>query len=505
MPDRLSFVRRDEKWRKSNAGSSVIRPKRQKRLHPTTNKAIPLTMGVDSIDVKGFCVSPSPLDRSSLSTPPRTLHYTNNMPLSLVGSIFGKSATEDAAEPSSSSKKEKNVLSKLFDKRIEVAPKSIPEESRSSKKTENKQRKRKHSNNVQNEEDDLDGQPDSIDTRQDPIDTTEAGTDANNDDDNAEDRTIFVGNLPAASTTRKSLAQLFADCGKIVSTRIRSVPIKGVKIPPERAGDQDLVRKVCSNKASLIDTSHKASVQGYVVFADVTSVEKALQKNNTTVWDDATNTQRHLRVDHATPTLDARQSVFVGNLPFGADEDSLQDHFAKGCDIPIKDINVRIVREKESFQCRGFGYVKFSEQSMVATALQKMHGSVYQKRELRVLVCGKRFKNKQGKGSLTPNKKQKRQIGGSAKVPKGPRGQTKELSGNKESPIGALRRVLTKQVTEQSSGKKKIKRRGEKKSSFGSPRKAGVSKRAAAEAKTGKRVKKIQKRIAKGMGKSRRS
>lgn len=64
---------------------------------------------------------------------------------------------------------------------------------------------------------------------------------ANNDGvetvDEVESRTIFVGNLPL-SMTRKKLTAIFSKCGTVESTRIRCVPVKGVKLPPESAGNQ---------------------------------------------------------------------------------------------------------------------------------------------------------------------------------------------------------------------------------------------------------------------------
>ena len=51
------------------------------------------------------------------------------------------------------------------------------------------------------------------------------------------ERTIFVGNLPV-DITRKALASIFKPCGTVLSTRLRSVAVSGVKLPPEQAGNQ---------------------------------------------------------------------------------------------------------------------------------------------------------------------------------------------------------------------------------------------------------------------------
>ena len=58
-----------------------------------------------------------------------------------------------------------------------------------------------------------------------------------------EERTIFVGNLPP-DITRRSLAGIFKPCGTVVSTRLRSMAVAGVKLPPEQAGNQVIVCSV---------------------------------------------------------------------------------------------------------------------------------------------------------------------------------------------------------------------------------------------------------------------
>lgn len=50
-------------------------------------------------------------------------------------------------------------------------------------------------------------------------------------------RTIFVGNLPP-DISRRSLAGIFKPCGNVASSRLRSMAVAGVKLPPEQAGNQ---------------------------------------------------------------------------------------------------------------------------------------------------------------------------------------------------------------------------------------------------------------------------
>ncbi len=56
-------------------------------------------------------------------------------------------------------------------------------------------------------------------------------------------------------------------------------------------------------------------------------------------------------------------------------------------------ISPRVIRDKESQLGKGFAYVLLADQKSVYSALQ-LHDKPFNKRKLRVLVCGKRFKDK---------------------------------------------------------------------------------------------------------------
>mmetsp|Transcript_40905 Transcript_40905/g.117504 ORF Transcript_40905/g.117504 Transcript_40905/m.117504 type:complete len:409 (+) Transcript_40905:183-1409(+) len=406
---------------------------------------------------------------------------------SLLGSIFGDG--EKIGLSRKECKKSKKELSSntggltsLFEQSSELPdrPQHEPKPRKEKRKQEEEEPPRKRRKPRKVSEDETAKKPTAEEAND-----AEATTEKEGDD--AESRTIFVGNLPLKSTTRKSLAALFKDCGPIASTRIRGVPVKGIKLPPQKAGDQKLMKKVCVN-TDLVDYENavKDSIQGYVVFKEEASVAKALELNNVLVLEG-----RRIRVDRSTPSVDPSRSVFIGNLPYAADEASLQDHFVKGCDFEIGDVEgVRIIRDKETYQCKGFGYVLLKEKSMVPTAL-KLHESIYMNRPIRVLVCGKRFKNKKGLDAVS-KRTNVTEVKGTASAPK------------ETVTVGAFRRILSKQQKEASQVNKR--KRGEKKKTpvakKGGP--SGVSKRAALDKKVEKRVKKIQKRISKGMGKTRR-
>ncbi len=208
-----------------------------------------------------------------------------------------------------------------------------------------------------------------------------------------ESRTVFLGNVPIAETI-KSLTKMCSEFGEVESVRLRSVPVAGTAV--DEAGNQDLVKKVCSNKKEY--GQQKGSLNAYVVFKKFESVAKALEANNRFMWgkQDGENRVggRHLRVDLVNPTLfDPKRSVFIGALPHYADEEEVRAHFATVLPNGHDDIeNIRIVRDAETMIGKGIGYLLFKDRDAVMQALT-LHNAKYKKRwELRVSVCGKRTK-----------------------------------------------------------------------------------------------------------------
>jgi nucleolar protein 12 len=428
--------------------------------------------------------------------------------------------------------------------------------------------------------------------------------DTDDDDDDVEARTIFVGNLPLGST-RKTLEQLFRGCcyenvaadssnnsnvesdqdqqnqqcdSKILSARIRCVPTSGVKLPPHLAGNQNLVKKVCANTGRFLDSDLKSSSSccvGYVVFSHARAVERALRLNNLEVPDNphfatsssssvvtnnhhrtttkggltttSSSSTRHLRVDRVRSEYDASRSVFVGNLPYHTDEETLRWHVLKTCfffgsasalsggrqdngegkeenEDPIE--AVRVVRDADNHhRCRGFAYVLMKDRAKVPDVLRLLSKSTYLGRELRVQVCGRRFKNQRGErvaangggrggstsGACDPRRASSNHPNHS--LAKKPRHIARDRGGPSmssaprrvEVATGALRRILAAEAAKSTAGKKKRARGPSSASREKSPANAGaVSKRSAAQAKNQNRAKKIQKRINKGMGKNKK-
>jgi nucleolar protein 12 len=151
--------------------------------------------------------------------------------MSLVGSIFGGSATKPIDE-----KPDDGSLSNLFaqSSALPEKPQHKPLPPRKRKKTSSEQEEPKKKRKAPKEK------TEQVEEEE-PSAAKTPDEEAKN---NVDERTIFVGNLPL-TTTRKSLASLFKSCGKVESSRLRSVAAAGVKLPTDRAGDQ--VRQTCVN------------------------------------------------------------------------------------------------------------------------------------------------------------------------------------------------------------------------------------------------------------------
>lgn len=103
---------------------------------------------------------------------------------------------------------------------------------------------------------------------------------------------------------------------------------------------------------------------------------------------------RHLRVDITgsdKKRLDPSCSIFVGNLPYDIEDESVWQHFSECGTVE----GVRIIRDAQFRIGKGFGYVLFDSPLAVTRAL-KMNDVKLQGRKLRVTKAVKKVKqNKQ--------------------------------------------------------------------------------------------------------------
>lgn len=135
----------------------------------------------------------------------------------------------------------------------------------------------------------------------------------------------------------------------------------------------------------------------YVEFSSVEDATKALEARNGTELDG-----RELKMDYSLPRPDksynkdqvgARaksfgdqapkepsSTLFVGNISFNADENTITEHFAEHGTIQA----VRLPTDRETGAPKGYGYVEFSSIEEATAAFEAMNGADIEGRNIRL-------------------------------------------------------------------------------------------------------------------------
>ena len=160
-------------------------------------------------------------------------------------------------------------------------------------------------------------------------------------DPDRDQKIIFIGNVPL-ECEKKDINNVFKEYGKIEKIWFRSVPIdNSVKMPKKAKVVLKKYTKGCKNKNC------------YLLFKEIESKEKAIKEKNNYILNG-----RHLHVtDSQRNEKNFKTTAFIGNLHYQADEEDLREFF-KDCG---KIDYIRIVRDKHTFEGKGFGYVKFDD------------------------------------------------------------------------------------------------------------------------------------------------
>ena len=161
--------------------------------------------------------------------------------MSLVSSIFGSSGDKSTASST-------DLFAKVIPSESSLHKKSPPSKSKKKKDDKSKEEDKDGSSSSSSSSDSESSAKKEQSTT--PPTTEETATVKSISKPTKEqlklesERTIFVGNLPV-DITRKALASIFKPCGTVLSTRLRSVAVSGVKLPPEQAGNQVCSYHVC--------------------------------------------------------------------------------------------------------------------------------------------------------------------------------------------------------------------------------------------------------------------
>lgn len=222
-------------------------------------------------------------------------------------------------------------------------------------------------------------------------------------------RTIFVGNVPTEVITSRDTYKRFK---KLFSLENKDITIQSIRFR-SISFDEPLPRKIAFARQSFHKDRH--SINAYIVYSKSDGISKICEKFNGYVFE-----SRHLRVDsvaHPAPHY-KQKSIFVGNLDFEEDEESLWTHFG-----PVGDIDyVRIVRDSKTNLGKGFAYVQFKELESVSKALllnDKPMKSIHsgKNRKLRITRC-KNIKSKFNNDNSNKilNEQQKTKLGRAKKI-----------------------------------------------------------------------------------------
>jgi cleavage stimulation factor subunit 2 len=91
-------------------------------------------------------------------------------------------------------------------------------------------------------------------------------------------------------------------------------------------------------------------------------------------------------------------SIFVGNVPYDAQEDELRELFSKAGDCT----SVRLVHDKDTRQPKGYAFADFADPSTVGPAIEKLNNIEYNGRRLRVDWAERELHHTMGKGAEGP-------------------------------------------------------------------------------------------------------
>ena len=191
-----------------------------------------------------------------------------------------------------------------------------------------------------------------------------------------QERTLFLGNLPVACATDKTMMKdlktRFTTYDQVESIRFRSIPFA-----------EPQARRVAFIKKNFRKDGTGGTCNGYVVMKTREGALAAL-KENASIF-----AERHLRVDLAvegegSTKTNTKKSIFIGNLPMDLEEEPVWQLFGKCGSVT----NVRLIRDRVTNMGKGIGYVTFSSKDSVDVAL-KLNGTMLGVRPVRVSPCAK--------------------------------------------------------------------------------------------------------------------
>ena len=76
-------------------------------------------------------------------------------------------------------------------------------------------------------------------------------------------------------------------------------------------------------------------------------------------------------------------NIYVGNLPYGFDEDAITALFGEYGDV----VEATIIMDKMSGRSKGFGFVEFGDDAAANAAIEALDGKDYNGRDMKVNIA----------------------------------------------------------------------------------------------------------------------
>lgn len=186
------------------------------------------------------------------------------------------------------------------------------------------------------------------------------------DEEERNQRTLFLGNLPA--TVRPDHLKSLIGKDLVETIRLRNITLADTKLKKQVAVRRKLIKE-------------EGTCSAYVVMKKPSQVDDAIAKFNGFEY-----MEHVLRADHATMKGEKgkidkdvnKRTVFIGHIPFDTTEDEIRDIFKECGEIH----HVRMLHDERG-RSRGVCYVTFENEDDVNFALQ-FNGSDFKKEKLTV-------------------------------------------------------------------------------------------------------------------------
>ncbi|EFN74665.1 RNA-binding protein 34 [Camponotus floridanus] len=212
-------------------------------------------------------------------------------------------------------------------------------------------------------------------------------------------KTIFIDNIPK-DTKEAEIKKVFSKFGPINNLRFRNIVPQNLKMSKKVAAITKQIHPKVTTVVVYINYKSKESAQkalsmnGKIFQGNYIHVQIVSDKSMKKEWNN-------------------KKAVFIANLRYGTDNNTIWKHFGICGDIE----SVHLVRDKETGQTKGFGYINFIDENAVLCALE-LDGTEIMNRPVRVEPYKINSANKKGRkrdcpsnNDDNPRKKSKNNLG----------------------------------------------------------------------------------------------